>query len=107
MARPFFTLLISLILILTDLQIQCWGHGFHRRGLCATDPPGESLIKAHQELSALELEHNSASESQDRQIMNQIEIDTWFHIICGEADAEMVSDTMIASQVSIRARRSQ
>lgn len=102
MARSFSTRLITLFLILTDLQIQCWAFGFHQREICATGPPKESLKKAHQDLSVLESKHDSASEYTERQITNQIEIDTWFHIVCSEANAELVSDTMIASQVSIR-----
>ncbi|PLN77877.1 metalloprotease MEP1 [Aspergillus taichungensis] len=100
MGRLFFTLLITLSLILTDPRTKCWAFGFDQRGFCATGPPTEFLKKAHEDLSALELMHDSASESTDRQVTNQIEIDTWFHIICSEEDAELISDTMIASQLS-------
>ena len=102
MGRLSFTLRITLFLILTDLQIKCWAFGFTKRGFCATGPPNESLKKAHQDLSALESKHDSASESTDRQVTYQIEIDTWFHIVSSEEDAELVADTMIVSQVSFK-----
>ncbi|KAE8306483.1 extracellular metalloprotease [Aspergillus transmontanensis] len=95
-----FPTLHILILVIANLQIQCFAFVSQSRGFCATGPPTESLKAEYRKLSALGSQSYNPVDSESRAAITPIEIDTWFHIITGEAGTESISDEMIADQLS-------
>lgn len=95
-----FPTLHILILVIANLQIQCFAFVSQSRGFCATGPPTESLKAEYRRLSALGSQSYNPVDSESRAAITPIVIDTWFHIITGEAGTELISDEMIADQVS-------
>ena len=95
-----FTTLHILILVIANLQIQCFAFVSQSRGFCATGPPTESLKAEYRRLSALGSQGYNSVDSESRAAATPIEIETWFHIVTGEAGTESISDEMIADQVS-------
>jgi hypothetical protein len=91
---------IFFIFIIANLPTQCIAFILQNRGFCATGPPNESLKAEYRRLSKLDLQNDTSINSEARAAVIPIEIDTWFHIVSGGADAEVVSDEMIISQVS-------
>ncbi|GAB1193135.1 hypothetical protein APSETT444_002338 [Aspergillus pseudonomiae] len=71
---------------------------FMSRGFCATSPPTESLKAEYRRLSALGFQNHNPVDSESRAAVAPIEIDTWFHIVTGEAETESISDEMVADQ---------
>ncbi|KAF7595125.1 hypothetical protein BBP40_007092 [Aspergillus hancockii] len=86
------------IFIIANLSTQCIA--LQNRGFCATSPPSESLKAEYRRLSTLNVQNDTSINSKTRAAVIPIEIDTWFHIVSSEADAELVSDEMIISQLS-------
>ncbi|KAE8144638.1 hypothetical protein BDV25DRAFT_89194 [Aspergillus avenaceus] len=96
----FCTLRIFLIFGITNLYAQCSALALKSHALCATLPPNDSLKAAYRTLSRLEQHPDTIVGAESRTVVAPIEIDTWFHIISGEADAETVTDEMIEFQLS-------
>ncbi|GAB1202211.1 extracellular metalloprotease [Aspergillus pseudonomiae] len=95
-----FPTLHILILVIANLQIQCFAFVSQSRGFCATSPPTESLKAEYRRLSALGFQNHNPVDSESRAAVAPIEIDTWFHIVTGEAETESISDEMVADQLS-------
>ncbi|KAE8348059.1 hypothetical protein BDV28DRAFT_144430 [Aspergillus coremiiformis] len=96
----FPSLRILLTLFIANLQVQCFGFALQYRGFCATAPPTESLRTSYKRLGALDSQSHNSIDPESRVAVTPIEIDTWFHILSGEADADLVSDEMITTQLS-------
>jgi hypothetical protein len=77
----------------TCLAVPRWG-----RGYCATAGPDESLKAEFRKLSALE--NDGIVEQGSRKALEPIEIEVWFHVVSSKASGDVVSDGMIATQVS-------
>lgn len=45
--------------------------------------------------------NDGAFDQESRKAVEPIEIDTWFHVVSSKANADVVSDGMITTQVSI------
>lgn len=75
------------------------GFKFHH-GFCGTSVPGDSLKAEHRRLSLMEAEA-AVDGSGSRETLTPIEIDTRFHIVSSEAQADLVTDEMIMAQVSL------
>jgi hypothetical protein len=77
------------------LQAQYSSATLLNRGICATEDPDESLLGELHRLKSNEAQSDPTAEAR----LLPIEIDTWFHIIRSEAEADQVSQEMVAAQV--------
>lgn len=95
----FFGLYIILILTIISRQAKCHAFNTQSRATCITGVPDRVLLGEHKRLGSLETKDESVG-SESREILEPIEIDTWFHIVSSEAAAQLVSDEMVTAQVS-------
>lgn len=95
-----FGFYIFTILLVTNPQAQCTVFNVQHRASCITGAPDHLLVGEHQRLGTLE-DDNTTTSSESRIVLTPIEIDTWFHIVSSQAAADLVSDEMVNSQVSI------
>ncbi|KAL2863607.1 zinc metalloprotease [Aspergillus lucknowensis] len=91
-----FQFQVLLVFVITSLQQGCFADS--RRGFCATAAPDDSLKAEFRRLSALEGVANVDQES--RKAVEPIEIATWFHVVSSKANGNIVSDEMLAAQLS-------
>ncbi|RHZ43344.1 uncharacterized protein CDV56_100567 [Aspergillus thermomutatus] len=80
------------------LNFTCYATALHGRSLCATGGPDSTLRVEHERLGAFESQIDSVSYDM-RRALEPIEIETWFHIVSGETDADLVTDEMITLQL--------
>ncbi|RHZ64317.1 hypothetical protein CDV55_100364 [Aspergillus turcosus] len=76
----------------------CRATGLTGRSLCATGGPDATLRVEHERLGAFESQTDSVPYHM-RRALEPIEIETWFHIVSGEADADLVTDEMVTLQL--------
>ena len=76
-----------------------------QRGVCGTEEPSSRLKDAHKRLSQTQYRHaggknidTNASHATAAQ-WPRIEVDTWFHIVSTSEQVDLVTNSMIASQV--------
>lgn len=91
-----FAPLVVLVTALLCLQVRCSPVVVQKRGICATEDPDASFLRAIQRVNNKE-NHPDPAGSEARQ--GPIEVPTWFHIITSKAEAGQVSDDMIHAQV--------
>lgn len=94
--RVYILLVIGLI---SNRRTQCRATGLKGRSLCATGGPDAKLRVEHERLGAFESQTDSVPYDM-RRALEPIEIETWFHIVSGETDADLVTDEMVTLQVS-------
>ncbi|KAL4996135.1 hypothetical protein BDV10DRAFT_115238 [Aspergillus recurvatus] len=88
----------ALVLVVASLQQTCLAAPRWGRGFCATVAPDESLKAEFRKLSVLG--NDGILEQESRKALESIEIETWFHIVSSKASGDLVSDDMIATQLS-------
>lgn len=88
-----------LVLVITSLQRTCFAAPRSGRGFCATAGPNDSLREAFVRLTMPG--NDGAYDQESRKAVEPIEIETWFHVVSSKANANVVSDEMITTQVSI------
>ncbi|GFF21678.1 metalloprotease MEP1 [Aspergillus terreus] len=91
---------IVLLFALGSIPAYCAPSLLFPRGLCGTAAPSESLRAVYQKLASPPSENESAEGYESRKIEAPIEIDTWFHILSTEENADLISDAMINDQLS-------
>lgn len=85
-----------------DVQQRQW---LPQRGVCGTEEPSSQLKDAHKHLSLTEYRHaegGSADSNSSRataESLPRIEVDTWFHVVSTSDQVDLVTNSMIASQV--------
>ncbi|GAB1211085.1 hypothetical protein ATERTT37_000197 [Aspergillus terreus] len=89
---------IVLLFVLGSIPAYCAPSLLSPRGLCGTAAPSESLRAVYQKLASPPSEYESAEGYESRKVVAQIEIDTWFHILSTEENADLISDAMINDQ---------
>ncbi|KAL4860913.1 hypothetical protein BDV12DRAFT_191422 [Aspergillus spectabilis] len=87
-----------LIFALTIFQQTCLAVPHRGRGVCATGAPDEVLKAEFRRLASLA--NDAASDGESRIAIEPIEIKTWFHVVSSKASGDVVSDGMIATQLS-------
>lgn len=92
-----FAPLVVLLTALLFLQVRCSPVIFQKRGICATEDPDASFLRAVQRVKTKESRPDSTA-SEARQ--GPIEVATWFHIITSKTEAGQISDEMINAQVN-------
>lgn len=88
------------LFLLIDIHVYCSHSAPPIRGICTTNPPNDLLKAEYHKLNepSSTVQLNDGTES--RKMETPIKIDTWFHILSSESNAALVTDTMIADQVS-------
>ncbi|KAJ5231967.1 hypothetical protein N7468_004923 [Penicillium chermesinum] len=93
-----FKLFVVLITALFSLPVQSSPVIFQKRGVCATEEPNPSLLRALQQVI---IDETNPDPNVPEAREGPIEIDTWFHIISSRSEANQVTDAMINAQFSI------
>ncbi|GIJ84150.1 hypothetical protein Asppvi_002990 [Aspergillus pseudoviridinutans] len=96
-SRIYILLIISLM---SNRRTRCHATALQGRSLCATGGPDAALRAEHERLGAFE-SHPDRIPYDMRRALEPIEIETWFHIVSGETDADLVTDEMVTLQVSL------
>lgn len=85
-----------------DVQQRQW---LPQRGVCGTEEPSSQLKDAHKRLSLTEYRHaedGSVDGNASRataESLPRIYVDTWFHVVSTSEQVDLVTNSMIASQV--------
>jgi hypothetical protein len=91
---------LLVISLMSDRRTLCRATALQGRSLCATGGPDAAFRAEHERLGAFESKPSSVSYDM-RRALEPIEIETWFHIVSGETDADLVTDEMVILQVSL------
>lgn len=76
-----------------------------QRGVCGTEEPSSQLKDAHKRLSLTEYRHaeggsvDSTASRATADSLPRINVDTWFHVVSTSDRVDLVTNSMIASQV--------
>lgn len=97
---PFNSCVYVLLIIslMSNCRALCRATALQGRSLCATGGPDAAFRAEHERLSAFESRPSSGSYDM-RRALEPIEIETWFHIVSGETDADLVTDEMVILQL--------
>ncbi|KAL4912205.1 hypothetical protein BDW62DRAFT_26713 [Aspergillus aurantiobrunneus] len=87
-----------LVFVITGLQQTCLAAPRWSRGFCATASPDENLRAEFRRLSVSG--NDRLFDQESRKAIEPIEIETWFHIVSSKESGNVVSDGMIATQLS-------